>query len=336
MFVARDDAQHQAGGWTLAGDGGECIFSQHAAVDFLAQYIGCVAPAFKNRSRLMSALDLTQASVHDDAGWNPAQCMMAFRIMMRKAFAVGMFTALEAVRGRLLWLFLVVILAAQLIAGIAGTAAVTERNAITVGMLAAVLRLAAVLLTALFVVNSVAREQAEKASELVLALAIPRYVYYFGKLVGCILVAMSIAMLCSLPLLPHAAFNQVLLWGMSLSCELALVAALSLVLMFTFSQIPVALTAAAGFYLLARIMDAIRLMAHGPLVDTQALSSRIIARAVDVLAYLLPPLSDFTSSDWLIYGDGGLADMKGIVAQTIVYLAMLAGAGLFDLYRRNF
>jgi hypothetical protein len=236
----------------------------------------------------------------------------------------------------MLWLFLVVILAAQLIAGIAGAAAVTERNAIMVGMLAAVLRLAAVLLTALFVVNNIAREQADKASDLVLALAIPRYIYYLGKLLGCMLVAVCIAMLCSLPLLPYAAINQVLLWAISLSCELALVAALALLLMFTFSQIPVALTAVAGFYLLARIMDAIRLMAHGPLVDAHALSSRIIAHAVDALAYALPPLNDFTSSDWLIYGGGGLGDMKSIVMQTLVYLALLAGAGLFDLYRRNF
>ena len=41
------------------------------------------------------------------------------------------------------------------------------------------------------------------------------------------------------------------------------------------------------------------------------------------------------SSDWLVYHDGGAADLLAIAAQTAIYVALMAAAGLFDLYRKR-
>lgn len=256
--------------------------------------------------------------------------------MWRKTRTIALFTALEAFRGRLLILLGAVAVGAFVLAETAGAAAVTESNAIRIAFLAAVLRTAAVFVTGLFVVSSIAREQADKGSELVLSLALPRYVYYLGKAGGYALVALAIALLFAALAFLYVPGMQTLLWGISLYCELLLVSVLSLLCMFTFSQVTAALSAVAAFYVLARIIGAMQLMGHGPLIDPTRLSNAVITTAVDALAYVLPDLYRFTPTDWLVYHTGSLAAIGPILLQTGIYVALLSGAGLFDLYRRNF
>jgi hypothetical protein len=256
--------------------------------------------------------------------------------MWHKTKTIALFTALEAARGRLLLLLAVTALAGFLIAAIAGAAAVTESTAIRAAFLAAFLRTAAVFITSLFVVSSVAREQADKGSELVLSLALPRYVYYFGKAAGYALVALVTALLFGALLALHAPPLQAVWWTLSLYCELVLVMAASLLCMFTFAQVTSALSAVAAFYLLARLIGAIQLIGHGPLIDPNDRAMTLIVSAVDGIAYFLPDLYRFTLTDWLLYDTGTAASLAPILLQTVIYLALLAGAGLFDLYRKNF
>jgi len=60
------------------------------------------------------------------------------------------------------------------------------------------------------------------------------------------------------------------------------------------------------------------------------------AEGFDGLAFVLPRLSDFACTDWLVYGNGSLQDLAFPVLQTGIYVALLGGATLFDLYRKNF
>ena len=48
-----------------------------------------------------------------------------------------------------------------------------------------------------------------------------------------------------------------------------------------------------------------------------------------------PATLRFTSSDWLVYHTGSWQQMAPIAAQSVIYLLLLAGAALFDLYRKN-
>jgi len=256
--------------------------------------------------------------------------------MWRKTKTIALFAALEAVRGRLVVLLLVTLVAGFLFAELAGAAAVTESTSIKIAFLAAFLRATAVFLTSLFVVTSIARELADKGADLVLSLALPRYVYYCGKGLGYALVALVTAAVFGVVMAFYAPANQALLWTASLFCELMIIAALSLLCMFTFAQVTSALSAVAAFYLLARVIDAIQLMSHGPLVDPNAWSQKLIAAMVDGVAYLLPELYRYTSSDWLVYHTGNFVALMPILAQTVIYLTVLGAAGLFDLYRKNF
>jgi hypothetical protein len=256
--------------------------------------------------------------------------------MWRQTKTIALFTALEARRGRLLWLLAATVLAAFLLSEIAAAAAVTESNAIRLAFLAAILRIAAVFLVASFIAGSIAREQSDKGSEMVLSLPMPRYAYYLGKLAGFAAVAVVVVALYTALIALHSPPLQASLWAVSLLCELLIIVALTLLCTFTFAQVPVILSAVAAFYLLSRTMEAIRLMSRGPLVDATEPSSRLIAGVVDAIAYVLPNLNRFTPTDWLVYQTGTVGDLAGIAVQTAIYIALLLAAGLFDLYRRNF
>lgn len=248
---------------------------------------------------------------------------------------IAAYTFLEAIRNRLVWLVAVFIFAGFALAEFVGEVAITESVAFQSGFLGALLRVCAVFTVALFVITSMVRELDDKVLELVLSLPIPRSSYFLGKLLGFSFLAVLIAIPCGLVLLLYAPPGQVALWASSLLCELLLVTALSLLCLFTFNQVTLALSTVMAFYVLARSIDALRLMAKNPIVGTDSVSQRVIEAFIDALAYLLPELSRFGSSEWLVYHTGTWTDLAPIVGQSAVYVALLAGAALFDLYRKN-
>jgi len=217
-----------------------------------------------------------------------------------------------------------------------GGLALTETAQVQGSLSAFILRLAAVFIISLFIITGVVREFNEKSIEMVLALPLPRYVYYFGKLYGYLLLAVVIAGSAGLPLLLYAAAGQVLLWSISLFFELAIIIALCLFFLFTLGQVTAALSAVAAFYLLARSMGSMRLVSDSPIMDSGTWSQEVIRSLLDLIAALLPDLDTYTQTAWLVYGSGTVQDLAPIAVQTMIYVGLLSAAALFDLYRRNF
>src|SRR6266852_4353065 len=83
-------------------------------------------------------------------------------------------TLLEAVRDRLLWLAVVVVVIAFGLAQFLNQVAITESREIQTALLAAALRVAAVFILAVFVITSMVRELGDKVTELLLSLPAPR------------------------------------------------------------------------------------------------------------------------------------------------------------------
>ena len=252
-----------------------------------------------------------------------------------KIAAIAFYTFLEATRNRLLWLVVGFVVIGFGLSQFVAEIAVAESAAFQSSFLAAMLRFFAVFTIALFVITSMVREFDDKGLELVLSLPIPRYHYFLGKLLGFSVLAIMTAVACGLVLLLHVPPDQVALWVFSLSCELLIVTALSLLCLFTFNQVTLALSAVMAFYLLSRSIEAMQLMAQSPIIASNSLSQRILEGFVDGVAFLLPDLARFTSSEWLVYHTGGWQDVAPIAGQSLVYLVLLAGAALFDLYRKN-
>lgn len=249
---------------------------------------------------------------------------------------IARYTLLEALRNRLLWLVVAFLMVTFGLSRFIGAVAITETVQVESAFFGASLRLFAVFIVSLFVISSMVRELNDKGLELVLSMPVARASYFFGKLLGFWSLALLIAFACCLCLLVYAPVTQTLLWGLSLLCELLIVAAFSILCLFTFSQITLALTAVVGFYMLSRTIAAIQLIGQGHLVAGDSLSQRFIERLLEGIAFVLPELDRFTLSDWLVYHTGDWASLVPIAGQTVVYVALLVGAALFDLYRKNF
>jgi ABC-type transport system involved in multi-copper enzyme maturation permease subunit len=254
--------------------------------------------------------------------------------MLRQTGHIAFYTVLEALRNRLGWLLLAVALAALGLGAFLDSLAMTESRQIQAALLGALARMAAVFLLATFVVTSMVREIHDKGLELLLALPLTRAAYLFGKLLGFGAVALAPALLFGALMLRYAAAPQAALWGASLWCELWIVAGFALVCVLTLRSMLAALSASMAFYLGARSIAAVQMMAQVPLAPP-APSQRAADALLDVVSAVLPRLDQFTQSSWLVYGDGSAGALASIAAQTVICMGLLAGVALFDFYRKN-
>ena len=250
-------------------------------------------------------------------------------------FAIARLTMLEVVRNRLLWLCLVGVLMIAGLAQFLGMVALTDSAEIKRAVVGSVLRLSAVVLLCLFVVNSMLREVQDKGLELLLSLPLGRWQFLLGKLLGFAALALSLAALCTLVAVLHADWLAALAWGATLAGELLIVMCLSVLCLFTFSQPTAAIAAILAFYVLARAIAALQLMSGGPLAFATGFAQDVLVGGVDALAFMLPDLDRFANSAWLAYGPPDLATLGLVAGQTVIYVLLLALASAFDLYRKN-
>src|SRR6266446_5415884 len=250
------------------------------------------------------------------------------------AATLARFVLLEARRSGLPWLALACIALSIGLAGFLSEVALTESRTLQAAVVAAVLRACAVFLVAAHVASSTLREMNDKGLELMLTLPLSRSTQYLGRLAGFCVLGICVAAAFSAPLLLWAAPSAVALWGLSLSCECALVAAAALFFSMTLAQLVPAIAATAGLYLLARSMAAIQSIAGGPLAEA-SLPHQLARWAVDAIALLLPRLEAVTRTGWLLYGPPDAGAYAAALAGLVLYTGLLIAAGLFDFHRRN-
>ncbi len=239
-------------------------------------------------------------------------------------------------RNRLLWLSLLVVVISFGLVEFIGDLAITEHRVTQVAVLAAFLRLSAVVIVTMFVVSSTVRELQDKTLEMILAMPIHRSSYYLGKLTGFIHVSAIIAIIFSAMLLLYASADQVMIWGISLLFELILVVALGLVMLFTFNQVPAAITGVFVIYAASRSATSIYLMSKYPIISHTTISQKFMDGFIEFLTWLLPDLHRFTQTEWLAHGTGNFNLLIPVIVQALIYLALLSAIALFDFYRKNF
>jgi ABC-type Na+ efflux pump permease subunit len=241
---------------------------------------------------------------------------------------------LEARRGGLPWLALAAVLLAFVLAAFLSQVALTESLALQAASMAALLRVCAVFLLASQVVSSTLREINDKGLELMLSLPLSRSTHYLGRLLGFVVCGAALAAVFSLPLLAWSPPRAVALWGLSLACELALVAAAALFFAMTLAQLVGALAATLALYLLARSIGAIQAIAGGPLAEASAAGS-VARQALDALGLMLPRLDAVTQTGWLLYEPPAFPVYAWSLAELAVFAVLLTVAGLFDFHRRS-
>jgi ABC-type Na+ efflux pump permease subunit len=180
------------------------------------------------------------------------------------------------------------------------------------------------------------RELQDKTLEMILAMPIRRGNYYLGKLIGFFHVAALISVIFAFLLFLYADPEQVAIWTISLFFELVLVVALSLVMLFTFNQVPSALTGVFIIYGASRIVTSIYLMSKYPIIAHTTMAQKFMDGFIEMLTWLLPDLHRFTQTAWLTYNTADWNVLIPLFAQTIIYLVFLSFIALFDFYRKNF
>lgn len=249
---------------------------------------------------------------------------------------IGKFTALEALRTRLPLTSILVLLLLLLASFFVRELAVTEAARFQTAFYSAAARLCAVFLVAVYVLASVSREFNDKGLEAVLALDVRRSHYILGKLAGFLISALIVAVTLSLPAFLFAPLPAAASWAFSLALELALVVTLALFCIVTFNMLLPAAAFVAGFYLICRSMEAMRLMSAYPVGSNDGWSQQVTQGLVELLAYLMPALDGWTRASWLVDGAPTSGELVAIAVQGVVYLVLLTAAALFDFHRRSF
>jgi len=253
----------------------------------------------------------------------------------RQIITLATYVIIEALRTRFFVMILMLLFIGFGLTLFVGEIALIESQAIQSSLLGAFLRLSAIYVVSLFVITSIVREFNDNSIYLLLSFPIQRSHYFFGKLCGFIGIALMTTLIFSLALMGYSPYPQVLFWGLSLFCELLIMTTLSFLSVLTFQQTIQSFSFLIGFYILARSMSTIQLMAQASLSHSSTWSDVFIAALIHFLATLLPNLDRFTPAEWLVYSSNYFEALLEIIMQTIIYGLLLIAMSLFDLYRKN-
>jgi len=250
--------------------------------------------------------------------------------------AIARFTLLEALRTRLGVLVLVTVLGLLAASFFIESISIAEGTRFQAGFYAASVRLAAVFIATVYVLVSITREFNDKGLDVLLALDLPRSHYILGKLSGFLAIAVLIAAAAALPLVWLATPAAALQWALSFAAELAIIVAFSLFCVITFNQLTPAASFVLAFYALGRALTAIRLMSAHPLSGGDTLSHQAIQFTVEALSLVMPALDAWTQTAWLVNQPASWTTLLELAGLSALYVALLAGATMFDFYRKNF
>jgi hypothetical protein len=256
--------------------------------------------------------------------------------MNQRITTIARYTLLEAVRTRLPELAVAAIVLVIAASFFVQQIAITESTRMQAATYGAGMRLACVFIAGLHVLASTLREFNDKGLDVALALDVPRGHYILGRLAGFLVIGALLAAAVSLPLAFFATPEAALQWGLSLALELGIVIALGLFCIITFSQLMPAAGFVLAFYLLARALTAIRLMSAHPLAGADAPSHQVVQVLVEGLALVMPALDHWTRTAWLVNQHAPWPDIGELAGQTVLYVALLTAATLFDFHRKNF
>ena len=254
--------------------------------------------------------------------------------MFKSIFTIARFTFYEAVRNHLFILAVIGLICFFGLTEFIGEVAITESRQLQAILIGGGLRIFAVLAVSLFVIASMVREINDKGFEFLLSLPVPRHNYLFGKLLGFLALGLTVSVLIGALLLVYCKAGIVMIWTFSLFCELALVICLSIFCLLTFNNITLAYIIVVAFYFLSRSMSTIQLISGSPILQSGEPSQAFMHFMINAIAYVLPGIHNFTRSSWLAYGvDWNV--LVPVLWQSMIYLALLVSASLFDLYREE-
>jgi len=252
------------------------------------------------------------------------------------AATIVRYTLLEGARMRLLGTIALTLAALVLASLLVEQVAIAESARVRAVLFAASCRIATIALLCQYIIASVVRERNDAGIQFVLTLPTPRSALYAGKLAAFCTMSLIIALLAGIAAIGAADAQRAAVWCALLFAESSLMAGVALFCALGSRQPLTATLLCASFYLLGRgIAGFERLMAARLESDHDAFT-HLGSIAVQILAAVLPDLSRFARAEWLADASPTPAELTATAAQTAIYLALSASAGIHDLKRRIF
>ncbi|MDH5394530.1 MAG: hypothetical protein OEY11_15200, partial [Gammaproteobacteria bacterium] len=158
------------------------------------------------------------------------------------------------------------------------------------------------------------------------------YQVFLGKFLGFSMLAFFISFIFFTSLVLFAEPVSVLIWSLSLWCELSLVALIALLFILSLQNIALSLMASISVYSLMRFMPSIQSMGDGPFQDS--VMNRGMNAALDVIDLVLPRLDHFAQSSWLVYGRPDMSVLVSLLIEFILFVSLFVVVGVIDLKRK--
>jgi ABC-type transport system involved in multi-copper enzyme maturation permease subunit len=249
-------------------------------------------------------------------------------------------TLLEYWRGRSSRFLLFTLIAVQLIASFVVEMAVTESNDLRLTTTAFLYRMCFVFALGVGMIASVVREHESGFTLVILAHPVSRLHYVLGRMLGHVLVAMitAIAVMAVMALwVPLGQWGALLAWSTSLWLELVVMGSVALFFALGLRNMVGAMVLWLAFYLLARVLDVARTMSATPIgQDPNGLTAVVGQWTFNLLGWVIPPLGNFTRSEWLL-GQLPVAYSSLLILGlwAMVYAAICTIAAAIDFYRHE-
>ncbi len=268
---------------------------------------------------------------------NVHEIILTFFFSMGKAMKtliIAKYTIIEGIYNKVIHMTLILGVLGISLSVFISSIVVTEHNIIIASLLSAFGRLSAVLLLVLLSITSIMREQQDKTLELILSLPLNRSIYFMGKTLGFFFFSFMVCLVWAVLVSFYVPFFNALNWGIGLFYEATLMVLLGVLVASTFKNVVPAVLVAILFYVTARSMNALELIATNPLVTADSATLSLMRESLRIINLLLPDLDRFADASKLFSLDD-LSNHLYFLLQALVYGYLISMVCLFDFYRKN-
>lgn len=245
------------------------------------------------------------------------------------------YVLIGAVRDKMFVSFLLMLLVGCSLSIFLGSAAVIEKDKFTLVFAAGGLRIASVLSLVLFVIFFVRRSFDGKDVEFLLSRPISRIQFILSLALGFSIQAIVISIAVGAAVFaigPHLIASGHFLWVASLVIENIIMVNTALFFAMYISSAATASMAAAGFYILSRMIGQILGIIDSDLINSMG----PISIAMQTVSVIVPRLDLMSQTSWLLYGYDGSIGFMTVAIQGGVFTFLVLCATLLDFMRRQF
>lgn len=241
----------------------------------------------------------------------------------------------EAWRSRLFMVLTVVVGLSIGLAQFASALVLTGTLSTKLAIYSFSIRLALMAMFAIYTSQALIRDRIDKQTELFVSLDMKREIYFLGRLLGFYQVIVLAVIITILYPGYYTDLSATAGWGISLITELAIIVTLSAFITLSLNNVTASFITVSAFYLLARSMGNLLLLAQSPILQGQEAGIEWARSTLRLLNLLLPDLWHFVRTEWLLIEDFSWAEPGNNLLVACVYCLLLFMAACFDLHRKN-